>query len=76
MEYIPLALAVLVLLKVEASLYDGERDNQIYRSKLAEHIDRAACRECMAEAEQVCRKTQGVREASAEVDGELRGDKP
>jgi hypothetical protein len=75
-EYVPLALAVIVLLKVEASLYDGERDNKVYRAKLAEHIDRAACRECMASAEPVCREAQDVREKSATADGSLRTDKP
>jgi hypothetical protein len=73
-EYIPLALAVLVLLKVEASLYDGDTDMEFYRRKLAEHRDRTACRQCMGEADEVFGEAQGDREKSAEADGELRGD--
>jgi hypothetical protein len=76
MEYVPLVLAFIVLLKVEASLYDGERDNKVYRSKLAEHINRAACSKCLDKVEPVHKPTQDVREASATDHGSVRRSKP
>jgi hypothetical protein len=76
MEYIPLALALLVLLKVEATLYDGERDNQIYRRKLAEHLDRVACGKCLGQVEPICREAQNNREACQAADGDVRRKTP
>ena len=76
LEYIPLALAVAVLLKVEASLYDGKRDDQIYRRKLAEHCDRLACSECVDKAQPVHGTIQDAREATTATDGSLRRKTP
>jgi hypothetical protein len=75
-EYIPLALAIIVLLKVEATLYDGERSDKVYRSKLAEHRDRDACSKCLVEIEPVYCEIRDDREASAAADGDLREPAP
>jgi hypothetical protein len=75
LEYVPLMLALAVLIKVEAALYVGERDNQIHRRKLAEHFNRLASCERMAEAEPLYRAPQDAREASQAADGELRNKK-
>jgi hypothetical protein len=72
LEYVPLMLALAVLIKVEASLYDGRRDNEIYRSKLAEHCHRTACGKCLDKAEPLHREAQDTGEKSQEADGRLR----
>lgn len=76
LEYIPLALAIAVLLKVEASLYDGKRDDQIYKRKLAEHCDRLACGGCVDKAEPVHVAIQNSREATAATNGSMRRKAP
>lgn len=76
MEFIPLALAIIVLLKVESSHADGTADMEYYRHKLAEHCDRHCNRACNIEAEQVHEPAECYREAGAPADGGVRRKKP
>lgn len=75
MEFIPLALAIIVLLKVESSHADGNTDLEYYRNKLAEHCHRHCDRTCDIAAEQIHRPTEHYREAGSATDGGLRGKK-
>lgn len=76
MEYIPLALAIIVLLKVESSHADGSADLEYYRNKLAEHCHRNCNRTCNTAAEPLHGQTEHHREASQAVDGSVRRKKP
>lgn len=75
MEFIPLALAIIVLLKVESSHADGSADLEYYRHKLAEHCDRHCNSACDIAAEQVHEPAECYREAGEAVDGSVRRKK-
>jgi hypothetical protein len=75
MEFIPLALAIIVLLKVEASHADGNTDLEYYRNKLAEHCHRNCNRTCDIAPESVHKPTEHYREAGQAVDGSVRRKK-
>jgi len=75
MEFIPLALAIIVLLKVEASHADGNTDLEYYRNKLAEHCHWHCNRTCDIAPESVHKPTEHYREAGSATDGGLRGKK-
>ena len=75
MEYIPLALAILVLLKVEASHADGSADLEYYRNQLAKHCDRNCNRACDIASESVHKPAECYREAGSAVNGSVRGKK-
>lgn len=75
MEFIPLALAFLVLWKVESSHADGSADMEYYRRKLAEHCHRNCNRTCDIAAEQVHEPAECYREAGSAVNGSVRGKK-
>ena len=76
MEFIPLALAIIVLLKVEASHADGNTDLEYYRNKLAEHCHRHCDRACNIETEQIHQSAECHREARQAVDGSMRSKEP
>lgn len=76
MEYIPLALAILVLLKVEASHADGSADLEYYRNQLAKHCDRNCNRACNIETEQIHQSAECHREARQAIDGSMRRKEP
>ena len=76
MEFIPLALAFLVLWKVESSHADGSADLEYYRNKLAEHCDRHCHSACNIETEQIHQSAECYREAGEALDGSVRGKKP
>ena len=75
MEFIPLALAFLVLWKVESSHADGSADLEYYRRKLAEHCHRNCNRTCDIAPESVHKPTECHREAGQTVDGSVRRKK-
>ena len=76
MEYIPLALAILVLLKVEASHADGSADLEYYRNKLAEHCHRNCSRTCDIALEPIHKPTECSRKASQAANGSVRRKEP
>jgi hypothetical protein len=76
MEYLPLALAVLVWLKVEAMNADGEADTRFYSAKLAELTDRPDSCERVAATEELRKSTDAAREKAAAADGDLRRKAP
>ena len=75
MEFIPLALAFLVLWKVESSHADGSADLEYYRHKLAEHCHRNCNCACDIAPESVHKPTECYREASQTVNGSVRRKK-
>lgn len=75
MEFLPLALAIIVLLKVEASHADGSADLEYYRNKLAEHCDRHCDSACDIEAQPVHKPAECYREAGASANGSVRRKK-
>ena len=75
MEFIPLALAIIVLLKVESSHADGSADLEYYRHKLAEHCDRHCDRACDIAPEQIHEPTECYREAGSAANGSVRRQK-
>ncbi len=76
MELIPLALALVVLWKVESSHADGNADMEFYRNKLAKHCDRNCDRACHLETEQIHQSAECHREARQAVDGSMRSKEP
>ena len=76
MELIPLALALVVLWKVESSHADGNADMEFYRRKLAEHCDRCDSCRTADKIEPIHDEAKHNREATAATDGDLRRKAP
>ena len=76
MEFIPLALALVILWKVEASHADGAADLEFYKRKLAEYSDRQRCSVRADETDAIYSTHECTRAPTTQVAGDVRGEAP
>ena len=76
MEFIPLALALVILWKVEASHADGAADLEFYKRKLAEYSDRQRCSVRADETDAVYGADECTRAPTTQAAGDVCREAP